>query len=266
MITLYDTPSTLPGTAWSLFTWRIRLSLSYKKIPYKTQWLESPQIAPTLQKLNIPPTKYYDDGSPMYSVPAILDVDDQTGETKAALAESYDIAVYLDEAYPLTPRLFPSDDDTAELERIEKFVKREFMPMWPPSFYLTVCKMMLPNFNPESRERFSKTCATDFLRGYGKERLEDIPLSDEDRKDGWRKVREGFESLEEGVLKAEWFSGSEISFADLVIGALLISIRVVFGEGSTEWKDVMGWSGGRWERFLVSLDELCKSTEVEQAE
>lgn len=268
MITLYDIPSNVPGRAWSLFMWRIRLSLSYKSIPYKTQWLESPEIAPTLKSLNIPPTKYYEDGTPMYSVPAILDVDDETGDTKVALSESYDIAKYLDEAYPLTPKLFPTDK--AELEKLEKFVKQEFLSIWPPSFYLKVCKMMLPRFNPESQDPFSKSCAKDFLRGYGKERLEDIPLSEEEAKDGWKKVQDGFVTLE-GKLKGsdekkQWLLGSEISFADLVIGAFLVSIRVVFGEESDEWKDVMAWNGRRWGKFIATLDESCRSTAVDQVE
>ncbi|KAJ2935447.1 hypothetical protein H1R20_g1648, partial [Candolleomyces eurysporus] len=266
MITLFDIPSNVPGKAWSLFMWRIRLSLTYKKIPYKTQWLESPEIAPTLKSLKIPPTKYYEDGTPLYSVPAIIDVDDETGLTKAALAESYDIAKYLDDAYPDTPKLFPTDK--GELERLEKFAKQEFLAIWPPSYYLTVCKIMLPKFNPESQEPFSKSCAKDFLRGYGKDRLEDIPLSDEEAKDGWRKVKDGFNALEEKLKgtdgKGQWFLGNEISFADLVIGAFLISIWGVFGEGSSEWEDVKTWNGGRWGRFMASLDELCGYTAADQ--
>jgi len=51
-IVLYDLAST-KGTCFSPAVWRIRLMLNYKRIPYKTVWLEFPDIEPTLKGLYV---------------------------------------------------------------------------------------------------------------------------------------------------------------------------------------------------------------------
>lgn len=49
-IILYDLACT-KGICFSPAVWRIRLMLNYKRIPYKTVFLEFPEIGPTLKKL-----------------------------------------------------------------------------------------------------------------------------------------------------------------------------------------------------------------------
>lgn len=49
-IILYDLACE-KNECFSPVVWRIRLILNYKRIPYKTVFLEFPDIAPTLQKL-----------------------------------------------------------------------------------------------------------------------------------------------------------------------------------------------------------------------
>jgi len=49
-IVLYDLACT-KGVCFSPVVWRIRLMLNYKKIPYRTVFLEFPDIEPTLEGL-----------------------------------------------------------------------------------------------------------------------------------------------------------------------------------------------------------------------
>jgi hypothetical protein len=49
-IVLYDLACT-KNVCFSPAVWRIRLMLNYKRVPYKTTFLEFPDIEPTLKKL-----------------------------------------------------------------------------------------------------------------------------------------------------------------------------------------------------------------------
>lgn len=49
-IVLYDLAST-KAVCFSPVVWRIRLMLNYKRIPYRTIFLEFPDIEPTLKAL-----------------------------------------------------------------------------------------------------------------------------------------------------------------------------------------------------------------------
>jgi hypothetical protein len=49
-IVLYDL-ACKKNTCFSLVVWRIRLMLNYKKVPYRTIFLEFPDIEPTLKGL-----------------------------------------------------------------------------------------------------------------------------------------------------------------------------------------------------------------------
>ncbi|KAF6754986.1 hypothetical protein DFP72DRAFT_898179 [Ephemerocybe angulata] len=255
MITLFDIPSTLPVNAWSVNTWKTRFTLNYKGIPYKTEWVEYPDIAAVLQKDNIGPTDTKRDGTPYYSLPAILDVDDTTGEIKAALADSLPIAAYLEKAYPDTPRVLPEDEEGLEEQKtFARGFLREMLPV------LTImCKETLPVLNEASREHFSKARAMDLYGLYGVDRLEDVPYGEAERRALWEALEVDFGKLEEKVAKTDaegvWFKGAKVTFADFQIGGCLIWIRTILGESSEEWARVSAWNGGRWGRFLEGLKE-----------
>ncbi|KAF5335405.1 hypothetical protein D9611_011729 [Ephemerocybe angulata] len=253
MITFFDIPSTLPANAWSLNTWRIRFTLNYKRIPYKTEWVEYPDIAAVLKKHGIGPTDENRDGTTYYSVPAILDVDDTTGEVKAALADSIPIAEYLEKVYPATPRVFPEDEEGLEEQKAFR-VLREMVPI-----FTIMCKATLPVLNEASRDHFSKARAMDLYELYEVDRLEDVPYGEEEKRVLWRDLEVCFGKLDEKVAKTDgagvWFKGDRITFADFVIGGVLIWMRTILGENSEEWARVSPWNGGRWGRFLEGLKD-----------
>ncbi|KAJ3533355.1 hypothetical protein NMY22_g7363 [Coprinellus aureogranulatus] len=253
MITLFDVTSSLPGKAWNATTWKTRFSLNYKGLPYKTEWLEYPEIALVLQKHGIPPYKLKPDGTPHYTVPAILDVDDATGGVKAMLVDSIVIARYLDEAYPDTPKLLPEDKEA--LEEQEQ-VHASWLFTMLPTLIILGCETV-SRLNKESQEHFSRGRAKDMYDIYKVERLEDVPLTPEHRQELWSQAKGCFDSFDAKMKEREaknggpWLNGEKATFADFVIGGYFLWARSIFGEESKEWKDIMQWNDGRWASDLV---------------
>ncbi|KAI9258969.1 hypothetical protein BDA99DRAFT_514645 [Phascolomyces articulosus] len=89
-----------PGVVWSPNTCKTRFTLNYKGIPYKTVWLTFFEVHSEIPKLTKSGRKP--------SVPVI--VDKLNGDK--VVQDSWEIAKYLDEAYPDTPRLFNNDFGT----------------------------------------------------------------------------------------------------------------------------------------------------------
>jgi hypothetical protein len=82
----------------------LRYVPNYKGIPYKTTWLEYPEIEPTMRSIGALPTSTKADGRTHYTLPVFVDPSGQTppgGST--VVSESLFIEEYLDEAYPLFP-------------------------------------------------------------------------------------------------------------------------------------------------------------------
>ncbi|KAI8144923.1 hypothetical protein BJV82DRAFT_606709 [Fennellomyces sp. T-0311] len=94
-ILLYDIKlQDAPETHWSPNTSKTRYTLNYKGIPYKTVWLAYSELSTEVPKL----TKKE---SPI-TVPIIVDLlHDNT-----VVQDSWDIANYLEEAYPENPSVF----------------------------------------------------------------------------------------------------------------------------------------------------------------
>jgi glutathione S-transferase len=254
MITFFDVTSSIPGKAWNATAWKTRFSLNFKGIPYKTHWLEYPEIAPVLESHGIPPYKTKEDGTLYYTVPAILDVDDETGAVKAKLLDSLAIAKYLDDAYPDAPGLLPSDK--AALEEQEQLHATWLYGMLPTLILLGCGSVGL--LNKESQEHFSRARAKDMYM-YNVERLEDVPLTPEHRQELWTQAKASFDSFDALLKEKEaknggpWFAGDKPTFVDCMFGGYFMWAMKVFGEESKEWADIMEWNDGRWARLVERL-------------
>lgn len=94
----YVTPQSAPSSPSGL-TWSARLILNYKKLPYRTHWLEFPDIAPHLKSLGIPPNAQ---GKP-YTVPTIHFPSTDAHPVDEYIMDSKAIAIALEKAYPDPP-------------------------------------------------------------------------------------------------------------------------------------------------------------------
>ena len=140
-------PSKPPCQAWSLNPWRTRLVLNYKNIPYKTTWVEYPDIAPTFKSFGIPPN--LEDGAYAdYTIPAVKLPDGRYIMDSAKIAEE------LEKLYPDPPLYL----DSPILKQLLEYSPKAIGPL-RPEMMPKVCYNLL---NPRSVEYFERTRAERF--------------------------------------------------------------------------------------------------------
>ena len=218
--------------------------MNYKRIPYTTRWVEYPDVEGVLKEIGGKPTSKRADGRDLYTLPAIYDA-----ETKKVITESMDIAVYLDETFPDSPRLIPEGARAAvklvDLTYMEKVVG-PLLPLMLPA----VCYKL----NPASFEYFRTTREASF-----KKKLEEFAPVGPVRDEGWAAVKRGlsvFASLyaRNGEGK-EFFFANTFSYADAIVLGWIIWVKIVLGAENEEWKAVASWNGGKWARLLEITKE-----------
>ncbi|CAF9921931.1 MAG: hypothetical protein ALECFALPRED_001977 [Alectoria fallacina] len=206
-VILYDIPSKDPRRCWSLNPWKTRLVLNLKGIPYKTEWLEYPDIAPTLKQLNIPPSE---PPATAYTSPTIRISDKY-------VTDSRKIADVLEKKNP-SPSLHL---DSPILKKVEELAPQCVMSLGPV-FIPRIPRFML---NPRSAEYFERTREARF--GMSLSQLE----KEKGGESAWKAAEPKWKELGT-LLKAEggpFFMGKTVSYADLiVVGALHC---FAFGDG-----------------------------------
>ncbi|EIN12738.1 hypothetical protein PUNSTDRAFT_34993, partial [Punctularia strigosozonata HHB-11173 SS5] len=228
--------------AWSPNTWKIRYALAFKGLPFKTIWVEFPDIADVCKKIGAPPTGIRD-GSPSYTLPVIQDP--LTGKV---ISDSWAIAEYLDDTYPVRPPLFPPGTrglQWAFTDTVKEVAIGELID-----------NMMFPTYQllrPRSQEYFRPTRE----KVYGC-RLEEISTA-ETRTEQWAKVEAGFTRIADVIKKngqgSQHVMGITASFSDLFLAAWLVWIRQALG--GEEWENVRCWNGGFWGKFMDALNEYA---------
>ncbi|KAF9820738.1 hypothetical protein IEO21_01181 [Rhodonia placenta] len=244
VILLYDIPGNVAGKAWSPNTWKTRYTLNYKGLPYKTIWVEYPDIAQVCKEIGATPTSTKEDGSPYFTLPAIYDP-----STNTALSESARIARYLDKTYPGTPVLIPPETDAfhaAFQEALQRLVLQNISPLMLPPTCLQL--------NPPSHVYFRETRE----RMYGK-KLEEFTPVGPIRDEHWQKVQDGYSRMS-SWLTADgkdklFFMGDKICYADISIAGWTVWMKLVLGPDSAEWAAIKAWDGGRWSRFMEHFEK-----------
>ncbi|KAJ6186291.1 hypothetical protein N7519_007592 [Penicillium mononematosum] len=140
-IILYDLACT-KSVSFSPVVWRIRLMLNYKNIPYKTIFLEFPDIEPTLKELGLVPGE--STSGPKYTVPAIQHV-----PTSTYIMDSLPIAQFLESTYPVPPVPL-----TSELGREIETKARSVLGK---AIYSSVMPREIRILSPRSQEYFRRT-------------------------------------------------------------------------------------------------------------
>ncbi|KDQ50476.1 hypothetical protein JAAARDRAFT_141893 [Jaapia argillacea MUCL 33604] len=216
IITLYDIPSRLGETAWSPNTLKAKFSLHYKGLPFKTVWVEYPDVATVCKEIGAEPTQT--EPSPFYTLPVIHDP-----STNKTISDSFAIAEYLDETYPDTPSLFPKGS-LALQAAFQKVVKETCIaPIFPIVFSYTNSIL-----NSRSQEYFRGTRE----KWFGKTLEELSPEESAKREEDWEKVRTGWDILAGWMRKnreGDFIMGDTLSFADITVAAALTAIIRIMG-------------------------------------
>ena len=218
-----------------------RFSLNYKGLPYKTVWVEYPDIAPTFKSAGIPPSSIKPDGTQVYTCPAIYDP-----ATKTSVSESAIIAEYLDKQYPNTPRLFPVGSHALQYAFLDKFFS-SVVPLLrfalPPSYWM---------LNKESDAYFRTTREAMFGMT-----MENMAPTGAEREMEWAKVKAVFNTVDGWLQSAKadgpYLLGGGPGFADLVVASFVLWMKNIWGDGSVEWEDIKTWNEGRWVKYLDGL-------------
>ncbi|PQE22995.1 hypothetical protein CJF32_00004396 [Rutstroemia sp. NJR-2017a WRK4] len=205
-IVLYDL-ACKKNTCLSLVVWRIRLMLNYKKIPYRTIFLEFPDIEPTLKGLGLVPLE---SSKGKYTVPAIHHV-----PTNTYLIDSVPIAEFLESTYPE-----PSLPLKSELG---SHIQEQLVPVIGSSLQTSVLARELPILNPRSQEHFRRTYEP--LVGHP---LEELIHKEEE---AWASVDKETRAVGELMLKnraeGPFVLGEHPSMTDFFIVGLIQCVRVV---------------------------------------
>ena len=212
-LVLYDLASK-SKTPFSPSTLKTHYQLNYKGIPYTTQYIEFPEIAPLLTSFGIaaPPK---DEGYGKHTVPAIRWPDGTCVMDSLAIYKRLET----DPIYADLPKVVINDDLE---QRVDAITTRMFIGLGPAFRYNT---FML--FNPVGQEYYRQN------RMGGKDLP---PPKDAELKEAWEAATSTVKELA-AVLKERnegpYFLGSHVSWTDFRVVALLHFAR----QGSEETFD-----------------------------
>jgi len=223
-------------------TLRIRYCFGLKELPYKTVWVEYPDIEPTLRDLGAPPAGKIPGGGTYYTLPAISDPNNLNAEGKPTIVvDSEVIAAYLDEHYPTEKSLLSADTKEAQHKIISKFMQAVVYPsgsMYLPLFFAILNEKSRPYFR-STRESFLK------------QPLEEVCTEgSEEREAVWKAIRNGLSevavSLDENKVDGVFVLGREPCFADCVLSSAFHMMALFTPK---DWEErVFNWDGGRWNK------------------
>ncbi|PVH77492.1 hypothetical protein DL98DRAFT_463673 [Cadophora sp. DSE1049] len=223
-IVLYDLACT-KNVCFSPVVWRIRMILNYKQIPYKTIFLEFPDIEPTFKGLGIVPSESASAGPIKYTVPAIHHI-----PTNTHIMESLPIAQFLTTTYPSPPLPL-----TSELGRQIESKARSTIGL---SFSASLMPREIHILSPRSQEYFRRT-----REAMVKQPLENLLEGDKEGK-AWEGANENIRAVGEMLLtnreEGGFVLGKEPSYTDFFVAGALQSARVIHEE---TFARMVGFSG-----------------------
>lgn len=195
------------------------------------------------------------DGSLKYTVPAIMD---ETSKEPVLIADSYEIAKYLEKMYPDPERAvfpaFPSgSSSTASVQMtpaMHALVEKHFYTTIYPVLRGFVMWGIWEAQTDGSRGVWLSRVGGDVAN------IPRVPASGtEERKEAVGKLRDAFQGLGDAIeqnTEGVWFMGSRPTYVDFVCLATLMLLKAHGEEGM--WEEVKTWEGGRWEAYVKAAE------------
>ncbi|QRV75260.1 glutathione S-transferase [Ceratobasidium sp. AG-Ba] len=237
---------------WSPNTWKTKIALNYKRIPYRVEFVSYPDIEPLFKKLGVPPTP---NSNPPCTLPMIADPSSDPNEKPTYVVDSFKIALYLDDKYPSPqyPTLFPPGTRGFHSLFTETFVKLH-EPLRP-----TLLPMVgRPGFlDDRGHEYFQRTRHKRFGKSLARLAEEDGPRTWAEGPKVWGAFKEHLDKNGGGP----FVMGEQISYADLMLGALFYWVRITEpGDEKKLWKDISTWQDGRWARLWAEVEPYTQNS------
>ncbi|KAJ7123482.1 hypothetical protein C8R44DRAFT_620520 [Mycena epipterygia] len=241
IITLYDSPGTRSQT-WVPNIWRIRFILNYKRLRYRTVWVEFPDVENTLRSIGAPPSSVRADGRPVYTLPVIIDPT-RNPQAPQILSNTNNIAEYLEACYPARP-VFPEGSralQTLFVHYIQEVFAKPLLPIMVPITHGRLPERTQSHFHGASRAGTPMPSSS-----------HPLPPGPQ-REHAWQLVKEQFDFLAlildknvgdgDGVVA----QGHHVSYADFALCSVLLWIEQMAPHDG--WSRVREWNGGRWARL-----------------
>ncbi|CAE7177221.1 unnamed protein product [Rhizoctonia solani] len=244
-IIFYDLAS-IGGGSWSPNPYKTRLTLNYKGLPYRVEYIAYPDIEPRMKELGLAPVS---DTHPYYTLPVIADPSDDPNGKPTYISDSFNIALYLDDKYPAPryPAIFSPGTQTLQHLLVTQY-------------YPTIRAPFVPIIMPKMLHLFD-TRTVEYLQRHRAHLLK--PISDDVATQKWAEAREKLAALNKSVElngktkdAGPFITGNVVSFIDFALGGLFYWIRNVEGEDSPHLKEIMEWQGGRWKRHWQAIQEI----------
>jgi len=228
--------------AWSPNTWRARIVLNMKGLPYKTEWLNFTEVAPTNTKLGVSPNP---EGSMLpQTVPTIYDPN-----TKKVVNESTQIAEYLDTQYPDDLGLFPPRSRATQRAFVDQNVK-----LMEVAFTAFV-NVIFSQTQESDREYFR----TSRQAWFGGATLEDVEPKGEQLDAILKGVQKWFDDrygwIQAGGKGALFYGGETPLYADVDLMSYLQFIERVLDKEHPVYKLMVDANDGHWVKFKQAFSK-----------
>ncbi|CAE6478557.1 unnamed protein product [Rhizoctonia solani] len=258
-IIFYDLASQT-NTPWSPNTYKVRLALIHKGLPFRVEYVSYPDIAPLMKKLGAPP------GSPNgkfpYTVPVIADPSPEPGAKPIYVSDSWEISQYLERTYPPPkyPALFPYGAIAANRAIATSIGRTAYNDIADLAISLIGTNHILDD---RGHEYFMRTREEMYGKPLAEVRKEEEAKWSTEIKSAWAMVGKWLDANGPMDRVGPFVLGKQISDADFLIGALVLWLRRGEGPEGHLWKELLEWDGGRWGKVWNAIEGIeARSTEV----
>ena len=160
------------------------------------------------------------------------------------MSESSDIIQYLEKQYPSPPRVIVPGTLAFEIAYYKYFIDGVGSKL-PKSIYPHLYEII----SPEAAARLKVASERVF-----EDTLENIAKNSQSYLDAYRDAYGTiafpiYEKAEGNFLK-----GSEPGWGDFVTASYLLTIKLLYGAESKEWKFIEAWHEGRWVKLIKDLE------------
>jgi glutathione S-transferase len=266
-LVLYDISSPLQPRSYAPNPSKARLTLSFKRVPFKTIWVDIVDINDVRKGLDCPATRKLDDGSDYYTLPMLQDPN-----SGKVIGDSFDIANYLEDTFPdANLSLFPAKSTRTGLDyespskdtmffapittnagsKNEDYAQFNLHVDATFSAYMILCAQYLP-FNPKTADAAKAL----FVKRAHLKSWDDLSIQGDAREQLREAFKKDLTTLADPFMvhgSGPFLEGERANYADLIVGAWLNMLSLLMPED--EWKEFRTWHGGVFARLHDALQE-----------
>ncbi|KAF2271454.1 uncharacterized protein EI97DRAFT_437827 [Westerdykella ornata] len=265
-LVLYDISSPLQPRSYAPNPSKARLALSFKKVPFKTTWVDILDIPDVRKGLCCPPVRKFDDGTDYYTLPMLLDP-----TSGRILGDSFDIANYLEETFPSSGGcLFPTNTTSTGLDyespnkdaaffapltsnlgsKNKAYARFNQHVDTTMSAHVVLVGQYLP-LNPDTAEEVKAV----MIKRAHLSSWDDLCIRGEAREQIKAAFKVALTSLAQLFMVHEgpYLEGKEANYADFIVGGWLTFLSATMPRD--EWDDFRTWHDGVFARLHDALQQ-----------